>query len=204
MLSFGYTKNTAATAPPTVVGKCCCRVLLPRTAVDVKCLIERSPSRQKCLCSPTGLQYELWYVQGATPVKQKWVNCLKELKTEEPHCRVFAKKTDSSIIAHYNDLVAKQSSENGEALRESGGGTAPDSSEDSESEKEMKIRLVSRVEPGVVHVSLHVARATTSPFIPAPSSPSFGLSCQFGTRYRLGDKMVAAASSPCQGSPEIV
>ena len=122
----------------------------------------------------------LWYVQGATPVKQKWVNCLKELKTEEPHCRVFAKKTDSSIIAHYNDLVAKQSSENGEALRESGGGTAPDSSEDSESKKEMKIRLVSRVEPGVVHESLHVARATTSPFIPAPSSPSFGLSCQFG------------------------
>ena len=66
---------------PTVVGKCCCRVLLPRTAVDDKCLIEQSPSRQKYLCSPTGLQYELWYVQGATPVKQKWVNCLKELKT---------------------------------------------------------------------------------------------------------------------------
>ena len=36
-----HRNNTAATAPPTVVGKCSCRLLLPCSAVDVKCLIER-------------------------------------------------------------------------------------------------------------------------------------------------------------------
>lgn len=96
-----------------------------------------------CCCSPTGLKHEVWHVPGAPTVKEKWANCLRELKTEEPHCRVFASKTDSSIISRFDLIVEKKSAENGEALRESGGGTAPDSSEESEAEYQMKVRLVS-------------------------------------------------------------
>ena len=66
---------------------------------------------------------------------------LQELKTEEPHCRVFANKSDTSIQSHYNDIVTKQSDDNSAAQRESGDGTDPDS-QGSESENQMKVDLV--------------------------------------------------------------
>ncbi|CAM9965794.1 unnamed protein product [Scytosiphon promiscuus] len=89
-----------------------------------------------------GLKHEVWKVPGALPVKEKWAKCLQELKTEEPHCRVFGGKTDCSIVSRFDCIVGKKSAADGEALRESGGGTARTSSQqESESQQQMKIEL---------------------------------------------------------------
>jgi len=102
-----------------------------------------SSSHHSYCCSPTSLKHEVWQVPGAPTVKEKWANCLRELKAEESHRRVFASKSETSIIARFDFIVKEKSAENGEAIRESGGGTAPDDSEESEAEQQMKVRLVS-------------------------------------------------------------
>ncbi|CAM9171952.1 unnamed protein product [Ascophyllum nodosum] len=49
---------------------------------------------------------------------------------EEPHKRIFGEKTLSQCKAHLDKLVDEQSKNDGEAQRDSGGGTVDSASED--------------------------------------------------------------------------
>jgi len=90
----------------------------------------------------TGLEHEVWKVNGSgRTVAQRWDACWKALN-EMPYAAVFGDKTSQNCKARLGLLVDGQSKSDGQAQRDSGAGTAESDSEDEE-EKQNKANLVS-------------------------------------------------------------
>ncbi|CAB1113409.1 unnamed protein product [Ectocarpus sp. CCAP 1310/34] len=103
----------------------------------------KSPLRHSKALPPlssTGLQNEVWKVNGSgRSVGERWDTCWKTLN-HEPLVRMFKDKTSKNFKSCYDKIVDDQSKSDGKALRDSGAGTAESGSED-DVEKNTKVQL---------------------------------------------------------------
>jgi len=91
-----------------------------------------------------GLKAQVWHVSGSDKsVSEKWED-VKRLLQGEPHGPMFKAKKWSTVVSHFEGMVAAASKESNRAASQSGAGTEEEAGNTPE-EKAMHDELVSGV-----------------------------------------------------------